>query len=115
MWYVTEHKYSYANVFMTLSPSSIDDRVSTLITINPFLSFQENVLSFMQAECEARGRNDMPSWTIIERDVPQQADAKSCGVFTCANAFLEVGILCSCIWYTQGVDENMAYCSFMLT
>eukprot|EP00959_Pyramimonas_sp_CCMP1952_P307473 6435880-Pyramimonas_sp.AAC.1 len=43
------------------------------------LSIVENVLSFMQAECEARGRNDMPSWTIIERDVPQQADAKSCG------------------------------------
>ena len=49
---------------------------------------------FMLAESEIRGRNIL--WKTIQRDVPQQDDSKSCGLFLCANAFHEVGSHTNC-------------------
>eukprot|EP00976_Prorocentrum_cordatum_P063512 1177115-Prorocentrum_minimum.AAC.2 len=42
----------------------------------------------MNAESAARGYN--VTWTTEDREIPQQHDFKSCGLFTCGNAFQQL-------------------------
>lgn len=56
------------------------------------VNIQDTIERFLREESCARGHN--MSWTKHEREIPQQMDFTSCGVFICGHAYLLVGVLC---------------------